>query len=217
MPRLGKLPSDAQGHPRFYIDGAYAQSAGGTIGAQISVWLWDGRTVQIQIARAYTFTIGQTVEARVEGDLLKVQEKKFFYTFSSCGGCEERQTDWTLRLAPGGVEDLGEKSLVPELDVADELLFRVIQHKPAADIASKGAVNAAESIVQSVRETQSLEDWEKSHYLGMLLGWKVFGEAGHNFICVSIDGPGTFVFTLQSKNNRLFISDLKPTEQTCEK
>src|SRR5271168_952948 len=113
LPRIGLLPKDATGHPRFYVDGTYAQSAGGTVGAQVSIWLWDGITARPLIAHAYALMIDQQVGTRVEGDLLKVQQKKFFRTFFSCGACEERQTDWTFRLAPSGVKDLGEKSLVP--------------------------------------------------------------------------------------------------------
>ena len=35
--------------------------------------------------------IDQSVGTRVEGDLLKVQQKKFFRSFYSCGSCEERR------------------------------------------------------------------------------------------------------------------------------
>ena len=44
FPRLGRLPDDASGRARFYIDGMYAQGAGGTAGAQITPWIWDGVT-----------------------------------------------------------------------------------------------------------------------------------------------------------------------------
>jgi hypothetical protein len=37
IPGLGKLHNDASGHARFFIDGIYAQAAGGTVGAQISL------------------------------------------------------------------------------------------------------------------------------------------------------------------------------------
>jgi hypothetical protein len=112
LPRLGKLPNDVHGQPRFYIDGTYAQSAGGTVGAQISVWVWDGMTARPQIARAYALMVDQSASTRVEGDLLMVQQKKFFRTFFSCGMCEERQADWNVWLIPEGVQDLEEESLV---------------------------------------------------------------------------------------------------------
>jgi hypothetical protein len=102
IPSLGKLPADANGHPRFYIDGDHAQLAGGTIGAQISVWLWNGTTANLQIARTYTKMIEQAVGTRVEANLLKVRQKKFFRSFFSCGMCEERQTDWIVKLTPEG-------------------------------------------------------------------------------------------------------------------
>ena len=140
IPRLGRLPADANGHPRFYIDGIYAQSAGGTVGAQISIWLWDGVTARPLIARNFTYMIDQAVGTRMEGDLLKVQQKEFFQTFFACGGCEERQTDWILRIAADGIEDLGDTPVVPELDTIDELFYRLIHGKSVAGMAAPEAL-----------------------------------------------------------------------------
>jgi hypothetical protein len=117
------------GQPRFYIDGTYAQSAGGTVGAQISVWVWDGMTARPQIARAYALMVDQSASTRVEGDLLMVQQKKFFRTFFSCGMCEPR----------GG--EFG-----PELDAADELFYGGIHHKSAADVTAPSLIKSPEKI-----------------------------------------------------------------------
>jgi hypothetical protein len=97
--RLGRLPDDSKGRARFYIDGMYAQSASGTVGAQISVWVWDGNTARPPIAHDYGMTIDQAVGTRLEGDLLN---------------------------PPEGIQYLGEKSTVPLLDVVDEPFYRVI-------------------------------------------------------------------------------------------
>ena len=217
IPRLGKLPSDGRGRPRFYIDGTYAQSAGGTVGAQISAWLWDGRTATPQIARTYAFMVDQAVRTRVEGDLLKVQEKKFFRTFFSCGMCEERQTDWIVRLTPEGVQDLGEKSIVPELDAVDELFYRVIHREPAAGLAAPAAIKAAETIVGEAREGHSEKEWKKFPTLGMMGAWKVQDNRNSKILCLSLDDAGTNLFTLKSVGGKLFIADLKQINQPCEK
>lgn len=190
IPRLGKLPSDAKGRPRFYIDGTYAQSAGGTVGGQISVWLWDGKTARPLIVRAYTFMLDQAIGTRMEGDLLKVQQKKFFHTFFSCGMCEERQADWIVRFTPEGVEDLGEMSLVPELDAADELFYRVIHHNFPAAVASPAAVKAAERIVREARAGHSAKEWTIFPSLGMMGRWKVRDAANGKSLCLSLDDAG---------------------------
>jgi hypothetical protein len=209
------LPEDAKGHPRFYIDGTYAQSAGGTVGAQTSVWLWNGKTAEPLIAKAYALMIDQAVGTRAEGDLLKVQEKKFFRSFSSCGGCEERQTDWIIRLTPDGIEDLGEKSVVPELDAVDELFYRVIHRKSAIDVATPAATEAAGEIVRGAREEKSRKQWEKFPSLGMMMGWKVRDEPGGKILCLSILDAGSHLFTLRSVEGRLFIAGVKQTNQDC--
>ena len=109
--RFGELPVDGKGHARFYIDGTYAQMAGGTVGAQISLWTWDGSTARPLIARAYTLMIDQSVGTRLEGNLLKVQQKKLFRTLFSCGQCEERQTDWVVRITPEALKTLAKRVL----------------------------------------------------------------------------------------------------------
>jgi hypothetical protein len=213
--RIGKLPEDAKGHSRFYIQGTYAQSAGGTVGAQTSVWLWNGKSAEPLITKAYAVMIDQAIGTRVEGDLLKVQEKKFFRSFSSCGACEERQTDWTIRLTRDGVEDLGEKSVVPELDAIDELFYRVIHHESAADVAAPEVIKTAEKIVEEARAGHSEKDWMQFPTLGMMGKWDIQEREKNKILCMSLDDAGTNLFTLKSLSGRLFIADLKETNQDC--
>ncbi len=213
--QIGRLPSDASGRSRFYIDAMYAQSAGGTVGAQISVWSWDGVMVQPLIARDYNVMIDQAVGARVEGDLLKVQQKRFFRTFYSCGSCEERQTDWIVRLTPDGIQDLGEKSAVPELDAVDELFYRTIHHKSAANIASPRVLKIAEKIIGDARAEASAKDWKEFPTLGMMMGWKVQDNSDEKVLCLSLLDVGTNLFTLNSVGGKYFITDLKPTKESC--
>jgi hypothetical protein len=215
---MGRLPSDEKEHARFYIEGVYAQSAGGTEGAQISVWAWDGVTARPLVVRSYAIMIDQRVGTRVEGDLLKVQQKEFFRTFSSCGACEERQTDWILRLTPHGIEDLGEKSTVPELDAVDELFYRVISHQPAQDIAAPGVIKAAEKMVEEAKAQHSAAEWKKYPTLGMMGTWKVDQSRSGSIVCLTLDAIDTItaLYTLEQRGDRFFISDLKRTQQECE-
>jgi hypothetical protein len=216
--QIATLPRDAKERTRFYINGMYAQSAGGTVGEQTSVWLWDGRTARPLIARDYPVMIDQAVGTRVEGDLLKVRQKKFFRTFFSCGMCEERQTDWIVRLKPDGVEDLGEHSAVPELDAVDELFFRIIHHEPASEIADRVVIEAAEEIVTSVREDETPKEWDEFPSLGMMGDWKVEDTADGRSLCLRLDDvDGTLLLTFRNTDAKLFITELKLTEQTCSK
>jgi hypothetical protein len=217
VPSLGALPSDGRGNPRFYIHALYAQQAGGTVAAQISLWAWDGKTARLQIGREYAFMIDQQVGTRVEGDLLKVQEKKSFRSFFSCGSCEERQTDWTIRLTPNGIEDLGEKSLVPELDAVDELFYRVIHHQQVTGLAAPAVTRWANEIVQGARQEHSRKEWKDFPTLGMLGGWSVQKTRNGRILCMEVDDAGRNLFTLKPVHGRLFIADVKETKQDCEK
>jgi hypothetical protein len=212
---IGILPSDSSGHPRFYIDAMYAQSAGGTVGAQISVWSWDGVMARPLTARDYNVMIDQAVGTRVEGDLLKVQQKKFFRTFYSCGSCEERQTDWIVRLTPEGIQDLGEKSAVPELDAVDELFYRTIHHESAANLAVPSVLKIAEQIIGDARTEASAKDWKEFPTLGMIMGWKIQDNTTNKILCLSLLDVGTNLFTLKPAGGKFFIVDLKPTKESC--
>ncbi len=68
------LPSDADGHPRFYIDGTYTEPAGMVVPAQTSVWLWDGARAQLLWIDRYSVDIEQPVGTRIEGGLFKIRQ-----------------------------------------------------------------------------------------------------------------------------------------------
>jgi hypothetical protein len=215
--KLGILPADANGHPRFYIEAIYAQGAGGTVGEQVSLWVWDGAIARPQLCRDYAVMIDQKVGTRMEGDLLKVQQKKVFRTLFSCGECEERQTDWIVRITPDGMKELGEKSLVPELDAVDELFFRVINGKSASDIAAPSAIVAAKGVIDSAGAEESEEDWKKFPNLGMIGGWSVAKNKDGEVLCLDLD-MGANNFKLKPAGDRFFITDISKTnDDSCSK
>jgi len=215
--RLRILPSDAKGHARFYIEGIYAQEAGGTVGAQISLWVWDGVTARPQLTRDYTVMIDQKVGTRMEGDLLKVQQKKPFRTFFSCGGCEGRQTDWIVRITPDGLKELGEKSVVPELDAVDELFYRVINGKSASDIAAPAVIETATHIVDAAREGESEKEWKEFPSLGMMGEWSVTKNEDKKVLCFDTDNIGANIFKLRPVGDSFFITDVRETNESCPK
>jgi hypothetical protein len=152
----------------------------------------------------------------MEGDLLKVREKKSFRSFFACGGCEERQTDWIVRVSPEGIEDLGEKSLVPELDAVDELLYRIIHGRPATDVAAPAAIKAAEKMVQDARAGRPPDQWKKLPTLGMMLAWDTDKDNGDEVLCLAIDGIGENLIRFRPAGLRLFVAAVEETNRSCE-
>ena len=216
-PALGILPANSRSEPRFYVNGIYNQMAGGTVGAQITLWLWDGTAARPLLARQYTLMIDQEQGVRVEGDLLKVEEKKFFRTFFSCGDCEERQTEWRARITPTGIVDLGEKSLVPELDLVDKFFYRIIHHQTTGDIASPSAHKRAVEILQQARTAFGQEDWNKFPTLGMMGSWIVDKKAKEKTLCFEADAAGANLFILKSANGKMMITQIRKAEGNCKK
>jgi hypothetical protein len=98
-------------------------------------------------------------------------------------------------LIPEGVQDLGEESLVPELDAVDELFYRVIHHKSAADVAAPSVIESAERIVGEVRAEKSVKDWKEFPTLGMIGTWKIKDDTNNKTLCLSLEDAGTNLFT----------------------
>jgi hypothetical protein len=203
---LGRLPDDASGHARFYIQGGYAQSAGNTVGQQISLWSWNGVTAHLLRARDYISTLDDSVGVRLEGNLLKVREKKPFRTFwLCCAGSEERATDWTVRLNGRGLEDLGEKSVVPELDAIDHLFFRLTHHQSVRGIASSAAAKAATEILRKACEGQPSAEWTRLPSLGVVNESTLENTHDGKLVHLSFEDLGNYTFRLESVQGRFFV------------
>ncbi len=215
-PMLGRLSADANGNSRFYIDATYSADEGGTVDAQFSLWLWNGSTAVPQLVHEYAKFIDQKAGIRLEGGLLKVQEKKFFRAFFSCGMCEERQVDWIVRVTPKNFQYLGEKSLVPELDVIDELLYRVIHHRSSASLASASAASYARRMVREQQEQNTPKDWKAFPSIGMMGEWAIRQSRGRTVLCLTLDpGGSNNLFTMKSTGGRFFITRIQPISQEC--
>ncbi|HWG75440.1 MAG TPA: DUF6794 domain-containing protein [Steroidobacteraceae bacterium] len=138
---IGVLPPDAHGLPRFYVQAVYAQSGGATRDSQLSVWRWDGRTATpIYVT---SFATGGDAEGQgvsVDGDTLRIGTKSEFKALWSCGSCDGRQIARRLRLLPDDhVDDLGTMSLVPELDVIDEVYSDIRDGRASEELVSAPA------------------------------------------------------------------------------
>jgi hypothetical protein len=193
--RIGKLPDQTDGRPRFYVDATYAQEAGATVGAQLSVWTWTGASAEPLFTTTYAYMIDQQIVTRLEGDILRLRIKDEFKSFSSCGACEGRQVDRAIRIAPDRIDDLGETSLAPELDVIDALFTRLLNGDSAADLADPAVVKALEARVEDA-QSDALASGSRPGF-GMLNSWNTTDENGATKVCVSTDDGGTYRFTIE--------------------
>lgn len=196
-----------------------------------------GNTATMVLGKSYSYMLDQAVGTRVERDLLRVRKKEDFKTFFDCGSCEGRQVEWTIRVTPEAVEDLGDKSMVPELDAVDELVYRIRKGLPTQGLATRRIVQTLKRAMEeedeesrSVHESSSAWKNEASspgseqessakqddddNYRGMLLETpKVFRAGKRTKLCFSCDGIGTFLFTFERSRGKLRMVDIEDWDE----
>jgi hypothetical protein len=197
---LGALSPDAAGHPRFYIDATATQYAGTTVGAELTVWRWEGTGAVLELRHGYSYSLDdEAAGPRVEGDEIVLREKKSFRTFYTSGPSLHRRVESRFRLTPSGIENAGEQGLDAELDAIDELLARLLEDQPTDDVASR---QAAKLVADQI-------DWDDARTsrgspFGMLVDEPPL-DPGPTF-CVGIDGTGTIRYTFERRDGRAFIA-----------
>jgi hypothetical protein len=206
-----RLPDTVDGHPRFCLDTTYAQAVGFTVGKQLSIWEWRGSSPLPLRIKSFSVMIDQAEGTKLEGDVLHVGEKAFFRSFFGCGGCEERQLDWALRITPTEIQDLGERSLVPELDSLDEVVYRLAHGQSASNLASDQVIETLQDIVDDAKEDIATWNKEKDDYfsLGMLMHQKVSREGGETFLCFSTDNVGPLRFRMQPNGDGFYLQEVQ--------
>lgn len=198
------LPIDAHGRPRFYVSAYAAALAGGTSSFQLSIWSWDGREARPLLAEGYLASFDTPRGVAFDGSVLRVATKESFKTFYSCGQCAEPVGDWRVRVTPEGVEDLGRRHVVPELQLADELYDRLGRGESAAELATPAVIAAlTEEMGEDLR--------------GMLMGWSLHRKGEAAELCLSIlDGAGTYVFTIVQRHGRPYVTGVRPVNSLCK-
>ncbi|GAA0550730.1 hypothetical protein FHS83_001279 [Rhizomicrobium palustre] len=161
------LPPDAAGHIRFYIDGGYAQPAGATRGAEISIWAWDGKAAKALFKGDYVSVADDLPIVEAKDDTILVHPKTQYRMFYACGACSGRKLTWTLKLTGDGVRDLGKRVDLPEADAVDEVFLRLWQGKGASALA---APKVLEKMAAIVAETKKSASDPNDPNLGMLSG-----------------------------------------------
>lgn len=206
------LPPTADGRARFYIDAGYAQGAGATIGKQLSIWEWDGQKPKPLIVKSFSFMIDQSHGIEMKGDVLHIYEKAYFHSFFSCGSCEERQLDWRIRITPTSTTDLGERSLVPELDALDSIIIKLAHGESAENDASDQVVELLSDYVMYRKEEIATWSKDKDYFsLGMLSHTSVTRDGGDTILCFSTDDVGPLKFRMQPKGEGFFIQNAEDT------
>jgi len=194
---VGALPSDAEGRPRFYVDAGYAQSAGATIGKQTSVWRWDGDTARLLWIGLHAVMVEQNLGIEFADGVLTVGEKEQFRSFFGCGSCEARQVAHRLRITPTAVQDLGTFSATPELDLVDELFWRLANGRQTADIASEQVSRFLKPQILAAKSSSRKIDPDY-FTTGMLMDVSVTQLGDLKRLCFTVDGDiGRLYFTIQ--------------------
>ncbi len=196
---LGLLPENAQGRARFYIDAGYEQLMGATIGKQTSLWQWDGDHAELLWINFYPFMIDQALGTSFDNDkgTLHVGEKGEFRTMNSCGSCIDRPLDQSVLITKTGIEDLGIRSLTPELDRIDDLFWRLQKGQPTIRIAAPQVTSFLKrGIVEAKQDSKKVDpSWFS---VGMIDSSTVRLTSSGADVCLEPDSEfGTFKFTLK--------------------
>jgi len=179
---VGALPSDAQGFPRFYIDGNYAQSAGLTVAQQTSVWRWGHGTATPLWIHQSIAAMDRTVGTTFTAGILAIGEKSEYRSFCALDAGDGREMVRRVHITPTGVQDLGTRPAYPEIDLVDTLFRRLVSHRPTADIAAP--------------EIAKLLD-PQSQDLGSIESSSVIYDGAIARICLITDGTARLDFTLE--------------------
>ena len=197
-----RLADDAEGHPRFYIEACYSEEAGNTVAEQLSFWTWTGATAKPQLVTTYDANIDDE-PTRLDGELLKVRTSENYRMIPPWWDHEERELDWTFRVGPERIEDLGRMPLAPEVDVVDEVLVRTAHHVNADSLAP---LEVQEKVAKILAGADTV-DGNGEPFLGMSGSPIVRHQDGKTLVCLPADEPGTLTFTLTGA----FVSGLSVT------
>lgn len=212
---VGWLPEDSKHRPRFYINAGYTQGFGGTIGSQTTIWRWDGDHATLVWCDWYNTMIDQEVGTSSYYGTLRIAEKQEMRSAYDCGMCASRLVVHTVLLTPNGVADLGKRSLTPELDVFDEVLVRLMLHRPVGSLASSSVAQLLTQRIQDARENLPANNREGTITFGMIGEHTVQLTAKGANLCFSADEfGGTVRFSLiRQSNGGYFIAHALPVKE----
>ena len=185
---------------------------GATVGHQTSVWRWDGDSATLLWIDWHDFMIDQKIGTEFSDGILTIGEKDDFRSFYGCGSCEARQMVRRLHITPTGIVDLGKTSTTPELDLIDELFWRLANNKPTAELAAPEVSRLLRPQIASAREESKKID-SKWFSVGMLGDVSVKRNGDTESVCFTADDIGRLFFTIQSSHlvERRLVKVIQPT------
>jgi hypothetical protein len=195
-----RLSPSRNGHPRFMVD-AYQGADGGTTLAQLSIWEWDGVQANPLMVEVYHYSFDFR-RFHFDGRTLKISTKEELDVLDSCGQCTLPKGTWTVRIAPGGIHNLGHRFLQPEIRWADEVLSTISKGEDATNLADAKALDALRHLMQEgpKAEDRSHPSRKLELSLGLLEQVHVL-RRGHRgaFVLLFDEGPLRFDYVLRSR------------------
>lgn len=198
------LPAAANGDARGYLIGTYFSLTSCCWGQGITIWEWQsGKLVpllwkSVGVNRCDDVPVDSGQNVVFHAGLLEVGMRGHTKTVgTSCGDSDPRVV-WQVHITPEGVEDLGERWEQPELQLADEVLDRVLRGLDVSELASPEAV-------ESLQVLESKRDRASSTFLGMWNGRRVTPTDGGRRFDLNIMGVGAVTFAMVERDGRLYV------------
>lgn len=229
---FGRLPPDASGQIRFYVAATFAQE-GSTLGAQLSIWSWNGEAAKPLLAKDYSYMM-EDVDNHFDGNVLHIREKEEYRTVFVTEPEVGRQMDWKIRITPEGIEDIGATPIAPEMDFVDLLLWKMMRGEPISTLISPKAermvkqalaqaateesqaagkdaeVTAVKAMVQQWAEISANSQFP----LGELWGHGVQRKGDTASVCFHADAVGPLLFKLKRNAGSYFVTQVSTVPET---
>ena len=213
---VARLSSEADGARRFVVVGRYVKGAGATDGYQLSIWRWNGHTAEPLLVKTLNQMDDDLVVADIHAQKLTVNEKGEFKRMFACGACSGRQMEVAFDLPARGARLATTRSLVPDLDIVDDLYNRMLLSQPTGLIATPAVASALAETVKKIRADSQREKLPPS--LGMLMGWKSIKQGDTSTLCLSADALDTpQLFTIETRGPRRRVVAVRSVpDRSCE-
>jgi hypothetical protein len=215
-PELALLPNETDGSRRFVLVGRYVKGAGATDAYQVSIWRWTGRKAEPLLAYTLDQMADEPVIIKTGPGKLVLHAKSEFKRMFACGGCSGRQVEVDFDLPAHGAKFAGTRSLVPELDLVDDLYDRLFRSESPNRLATPSVVTALARTVRSTR--QDARKLKLTPSLGMLMSWKSGERDGASTLCLSTDRLNApQLFTLDRMGGQPHVRAVRDVpDRTCD-
>lgn len=180
---------------------------------QTSVWRWDVDHAELLWIKTYNFSLDVDEGIHYLEGMLSIIEKRFPRTFTSCNGCFEPTTEQRLRITPTSVEDLGERTRIPELDLIDELFWRIAHNLSTNSITTPEVRAKLQRPILDITKDSKSDD-PSSFYIGMLDDWAVTRGNDGSQVCIIVGELNPLNFTL-SHGKIASVAERKETSGMC--